>query len=82
VCLLCGILIFSNSLPFTLAARGLEELFFQLCCCVSFWFWQETGFSLHTYVLRVLYSCGAVLVFLVLAGGTYVLTYHTVVVLC
>jgi hypothetical protein len=30
----------------TLAARELEELFFQLCCCVSFWFWREIGFSL------------------------------------
>jgi hypothetical protein len=29
----------------TLAARGLEELFFQLCCCVSFWFWREIGFG-------------------------------------
>ena len=25
----------------TLAAGGLEELFFQLCCCVSFLFWRE-----------------------------------------
>ncbi len=33
----------------TLAARGLEELFFQLCCCVSFWFWREIGFGL-TYL--------------------------------
>ncbi len=47
----------------TLTARGLEELFFQLCCLVSFWFWQEIGFGLHTYVLRVPYSCGVVLVF-------------------
>ncbi len=30
----------------TLAARVLEELFFQLCCCVSFWFWREIGFEL------------------------------------
>jgi hypothetical protein len=29
----------------TLAAHGLEELFFQLCCCVSFWFWREIGFD-------------------------------------
>ncbi len=28
----------------TLAARGLEELFFQLCCCVSFWFWPGNRF--------------------------------------
>ncbi len=27
----------------TLDARGLEELFFPLCCCVSFWFWWEIG---------------------------------------
>ncbi len=33
----------------TLDARGLEELFFQLCCCVSFWFWQEIGFG-FTYL--------------------------------
>ncbi len=35
----------------TLAARGLEELFFQLCCCVCFLFWREIGFGftyLHT----------------------------------
>ncbi len=36
-----------------------------------------------TYVLRVPYSCGVVLVFLVLPGGvTYVLVYSTVVRLC
>jgi hypothetical protein len=33
----------------TLAAHGLEELFFQLCCCVSFWFWREIGFG-FTYL--------------------------------
>ena len=27
----------------TLASRGLEEPFFQLCCCVSFLFWREIG---------------------------------------
>jgi hypothetical protein len=32
-------------------------------CCVSFWFWREIGFGLHTHVLRVQYSCGGVLVF-------------------
>jgi hypothetical protein len=37
--------------------------FFQLCCCVSFRFWREIGFGLHTYVLRIQYSCGVVLVF-------------------
>jgi hypothetical protein len=34
----------------TLAACGLEELFFQLCCCVSFWFWQEIGFGFTYYL--------------------------------
>ncbi len=33
----------------TLAALGLEELFFQFCCCVSFLFWWEIGFG-FTYV--------------------------------
>jgi hypothetical protein len=59
----------------TLAARGLEELFFQLQFLVvagnRFWF-------LHTYVLRVQYSCGAVLVFWfwreIVFGVTYVLS--------
>jgi hypothetical protein len=34
-----------------------------LLCHVSFWFWWEIGFGLHTHVLRVQYSCGVVLVF-------------------
>ncbi len=38
----------------TLAAHGLEELFFQLCCCVSFWFWPEIGFGFIYYVLTCL----------------------------
>ena len=33
----------------TLTVRGLEELFFQLCCCVSFLFWWEFGFG-FTYL--------------------------------
>jgi hypothetical protein len=36
------------TISLTLAAHGLEEPFFQLCCCVSFWFWWEIGFGLHT----------------------------------
>ncbi len=39
---------------FTLAAHGLEELFFQFCCCVSFWFWWEIGFGYIYYVLMYL----------------------------
>ncbi len=46
------------------ASRALEEPFFQLCCCVSFWFWQEIGFGCtYYYVLGRPYSCGVVLVF-------------------
>ncbi len=33
----------------TLAARGLEDFFLQLCCCVSFWFWRGIGFG-FTYL--------------------------------
>ena len=40
----------------TLALRGLEELFFQLCCCVSFWFWREIGFG-FTYLRTLLNNC-------------------------
>ncbi len=57
----------------TLAARGLEELFFQLCCCVSFWFWQEIGFGftyLCTQSTIQLWCCFCVS-FLVLAGNSF-----------
>ncbi len=64
------------------ASRGLEEPFFQLCCCVSIWFWREMGFGCtYYYVLGVPYSCGVVLVFLVLAGNSfwyYVRTWCTI----
>ncbi len=60
----------------TLALRGLEKLFSQLCCCVSFWFWREIGFGCtYYYVLGVPYCCGVVLVFLVLAGNGFCVTY-------
>ncbi len=63
----------------TLAARGLEELFFQLCCRVSFWFWREIGFGLQTYVLIVSYYTVVVLCQFIcfwreIVFGTYVLT--------
>ncbi len=32
------------------ASRELEELFLQLCCCVSFWFWGEIGFGFTYYL--------------------------------
>ncbi len=39
--------------PNTLAAHELEDLFFQLCCCASFLFWWEIGFS-FTYLRMLL----------------------------
>jgi hypothetical protein len=54
----------------TLAARGLEELFSGCADVVSvFWFWLEIGFGV-TYILRIQYSCGVVLVF-GLAGNSF-----------
>ncbi len=54
------------------ASHGLEEPFFKLCCCVSFWFWQEIGFGCtYYYVLGIPYSCGVVFGFLVLAGNSF-----------
>jgi hypothetical protein len=62
----------------TLALRGLVEPFFQLCCCVRFLFWREIGLGFtYYYVLRVSYSCGVVVVFLVLAGNRYWCYIHT-----
>ena len=50
---------------------GLKDLFFQLCCCVSFWFWWEIGFCV-TYLCTQrtiqLWSCVS---FLVLAGNSF-----------
>ncbi len=45
----------------------------QYSCAVVSVFWWEIGFSfLHTYVLRVQYSCGVCCVsFLVLAGNSF-----------
>jgi hypothetical protein len=45
--------------PNTLAARGLEVLFFQLCCCVNFLFWREIGFGftyLRTLLNKIFYE--------------------------
>ncbi len=58
------------------ALPGLEEPFFQLCCCVSFLFWREICFGCtYYYVLGVPYSCGVVLVILVLAGNSFWCSY-------
>jgi hypothetical protein len=65
----------------TLALRGLEEPFFQLCCCVVLVFGSGGNkvFDLHTHVLlRVQYSCGGVLVILfwweIVFGVTHILS--------
>ncbi len=43
-----------------------------LCSCVSFWFWREIDFGCtYYYVLGVPYSCGVVLVILVLVGNSF-----------
>jgi hypothetical protein len=55
----------------THAARGLEKPFFQLCCCVSFWFWRGIGFGfthLYTYSTIQFWCCVS---FLVLAGNSF-----------
>ncbi len=51
-------------------------------CCVSFLFWRETGFGFTYYILLMdlgyrTYSCGVVLVFLVLAGNSFWCYVHT-----
>ena len=50
-----------------------------LLCRVTFWFWREIGFGVHTHVLRVRYSCGVVFNFFLLQreivfGVTYILS--------
>ncbi len=73
----------------TLAARGLEELFFQLCCCVSFLVVAEIvlGDTYLPYQLCIVsfFCCSGKLFlvaqvgFLVVAGKSfrcYFLTYH------
>ncbi len=56
----------------TLAARGLEELLFQLCCCVSFWFWREIGFGLTYYLcIQITIQLWCCVSFLVLVGNTF-----------
>ncbi len=56
----------------TLAACGLEELFSSCAVVSGFSSGGKKVLVLHTtYVLRVAYSCGVVLVFLVLAGNSF-----------
>jgi hypothetical protein len=64
----------------TLALRGLEEPFFQLCCCVSFWFWREIGFWFYILLMYLEYHTVVVLCYFFLFwreigfGFTYVLS--------
>ncbi len=56
----------------TLATRGLEEPFFQCAVVSVFCSGGKQVLVLHTpYVLRVPYSCGVVLIFLILAGNSF-----------
>ena len=52
--------------------------FFQSCCCVSFQFWREIGFGLHTHVVTQstiqLWCCVR---FLVVAGNSFWCCVHT-----
>jgi hypothetical protein len=70
------LLLYSLS-PYRWTDRQTEEQIHSLCmgwrnlfsscavCCVRFWFWQGKRFGLYMHVLlRVQYSCGGVLVFL------------------
>ncbi len=68
----------------THAARGLEELCSncaELLFFLFLWFWWEIGFGV-TFVLRVQFSCGVVLVcwfwWEIIFGVTYVLRVHTI----
>ncbi len=71
----------------TLAVHRLEELFFQLCCCVSFWFWREIGFHFTYLCTQSTIQLWCCVSFLVLAGNSFLvlrayLVYNKVVRLC
>ncbi len=51
----------------TLAARGLEELFFQLCCCVSFLVVAGNSFRYYLPTILVVPLC----LFFVAAGNSF-----------
>ncbi len=58
---------------------GWRNLFFQLCCCVSFWFWREICFGFTYYYLCTqstiqLWCCVS---FLVAAGNSFWCYVHT-----
>jgi hypothetical protein len=51
----------------TLAARGLEKLFFQLCCCVSFLVVAGNSFRCYLPAIPVVPLC----LFLVAVGNSF-----------
>ncbi len=51
----------------TLAARGLEELFFQLCCCVSFLVVAGNSFRCYLPTIPVVPLC----LFLIAVGNSF-----------
>ncbi len=51
----------------TLAARGLEDLFFQLCCCVSFLVVAGNSFRSYLPTIPVVPLC----LFLVAVGNSF-----------
>jgi hypothetical protein len=57
---------------------GWRNFFSVVLLCQFFGFWQEIGLILHTYVLRVQYSSGVMLIFWfwreIIYGVTYVLS--------
>ncbi len=55
----------------TLTSCGLEKLFLQLCCCVSFWFWWEIGFGVTYLCTQSTIQLWCCVRFLVLAGNIF-----------
>ncbi len=45
--------------------------FFQLCCCVSFWFWREIGFCFTYLCTQSTIQLWCCVSFLVLAGNSF-----------
>ncbi len=55
----------------TLAAHGLEELFFRLNFFVSFWFWREIGFPFTCLCTQSTIQLWCCVSFMVLAGSSF-----------
>ncbi len=59
------------SWPMTVGWRN----FFQLCCCVSFWFWREIGFGFTYLRTQSTIQLWRYVSFLVVAGIVFGVTY-------